>query len=87
VDFTGGVAEKLLLSNFAHNDPNCQLDLFNKLKDAMDDRALLNCNFDVRKSFTDLYLLSVTNFICHPMKAMYFLKIYVLVLCIYNPNW
>jgi calpain-5 len=47
VDFTGGVAEKLLLANFASNDPNSQLDLFNKLKDAMDDRALLNCDFDV----------------------------------------
>ncbi|XP_060570780.1 calpain-5-like [Ruditapes philippinarum] len=53
VDFTGGVAEKLVLANFASNDPTCQLDLFNKLKDAMDDRALLNCNFDCRKEEVD----------------------------------
>ncbi|XP_060570764.1 calpain-5-like [Ruditapes philippinarum] len=53
VDFTGGVAEKLVLANFEPNDPNSQRDLFKKLKDAMDDRALLNCNIDCKKGDID----------------------------------
>jgi hypothetical protein len=62
VDFTGGVAEKLVLANFEPNDPNSQRDLFKKLKDAMDDRALLNCNIDVMKHFQIIY--AFTAFCC-----------------------
>ncbi|XP_045183793.2 calpain-5-like isoform X2 [Mercenaria mercenaria] len=46
VDFTGGVAEKLVLANLGLNDLNAQLDFFTKLKDALDNRALINCNID-----------------------------------------
>ena len=55
VDFTGGVAEKLVLANLGLNDLNAQLDFFTKLKDAIENRALINCNIDVRVTVLKLY--------------------------------
>ncbi|KAL4216640.1 Calpain-6 [Mactra antiquata] len=46
VDFTGGVAEKLVLANLGLTDQNSKLDFFGKLKDALENRALINCNID-----------------------------------------
>ena len=47
VDFTGGVAETLTLSKLSLNDFNSQLDFFTKLKEATENRALINCNIEV----------------------------------------
>lgn len=46
VDFTGGVAETLTLSKLSLNDFNSQLDFFTKLKEATENRALINCNIE-----------------------------------------
>lgn len=47
VDFTGGVAEKLELQKLGVSDTHSQLELFNKVKDALENHALVNCNIDV----------------------------------------
>lgn len=47
MDFTSGVAEQLVLSKINISDDNIRQQLFNKLKDATENRALVNCNIDV----------------------------------------
>ena len=47
VDFTGGVAEKLMLTKFNLSDPEVRMPLFMKMRDACDSRALINCNIEV----------------------------------------
>jgi hypothetical protein len=36
-----------VLANLGLNDLNCQLDFFTKLKEALENKALINCNIDV----------------------------------------
>ncbi|XP_052787580.1 calpain-5-like [Mya arenaria] len=49
VDFTGGVAEKLVLATIGLSDTHSQLGFFEKLKDALDNHALVNCNIQCSK--------------------------------------
>ncbi|XP_063437596.1 calpain-5-like isoform X1 [Mytilus trossulus] len=44
VDFTGGVAEKLVLMNINLQDDQMKMALFRKLRDASENQALINCN-------------------------------------------
>lgn len=48
VDFTGGVAEKLVLTRLDLNDTKIVDQLFYKLKESCDNSALMNCNIEVR---------------------------------------
>ncbi|XP_060064999.1 calpain-5-like [Ylistrum balloti] len=50
VDFTGGVAEKLVMSRININDKNVKKQLFLKLKDASDNKALMNCNIQCQRT-------------------------------------
>ena len=47
VDFTGGVAEKLVLMNINLQDDQMKMALFRKLRDASENQALINCNIRV----------------------------------------
>ena len=47
VDFSGGVAETLKLAKLNLDDFNSQIELFTKLKEASENKALINCNIDV----------------------------------------
>ena len=47
VDFTGGVAETLYLAKLNLVDFNSQVEIFTKLKEAIENRALINCNIEV----------------------------------------
>lgn len=53
VDFTGGVSEKLILAKLQLTDEQSQIHFFNKLKDALDDHALVNCNIDCSREDID----------------------------------
>ncbi|XP_052234356.1 calpain-5-like isoform X2 [Dreissena polymorpha] len=46
VDFTGGVAEKLVLAEIGLSDTHSQMEFFNKLREAVENHALINCNID-----------------------------------------
>lgn len=47
MDFTGGVAEKLVLAKVGVSDTHSQIELFNKVKEALENHALINCNIEV----------------------------------------
>lgn len=47
VDFTGGVAEKLVLTRLDFNDPKITEQLFFKLRESNENSALINCNIEV----------------------------------------
>lgn len=51
VDFTGGVAEKLVLTRLDLNDTKIVDQLFYKLKESCDNSALMNCNIEVRSLY------------------------------------
>ena len=51
VDFTGGVAEKIELKKFSVSDTHSQLEVFNKVKEALDNHGLINCNIEVSESW------------------------------------
>lgn len=53
VDFTGGVPEKLVLAKLQLTDHPSQMTFFNKLKDALDNHALINCNIDCSHQYND----------------------------------
>lgn len=50
VDFTGGVAEKLVLTRLDLNDTKIVDQLFYKLKESCDNSALMNCNIECQKT-------------------------------------
>ena len=47
VDFTGGVAEKLDLAKLDIRSEENKLKLFGKMKEAVDNKSLVNCNIMV----------------------------------------
>jgi len=49
VDFTGGVAEKLVLAEVGLSDTHSQLAFFKKLQEAVENHALVNCNIEVQR--------------------------------------
>ena len=68
VDFTGGVAEKLVLAEVGLSDTHSQLAFFKKLQEAVENHALVNCNIEVRRVLMfELYT--------YPDCALYFVRI------------
>ena len=56
VDFTGGVAEKLVLMNINLQDELMKTALFKKMRDASENSALINCNIQVLLFINYLFL-------------------------------
>lgn len=57
VDFTGGVAEKLVLTRLDLNDTKIVDQLFYKLKESCENSALMNCNIEVSPLYHYDYLI------------------------------
>ena len=49
VDFTGGVAEKMFLSEMQLTDPDVTASIFSDLIDAFDNKSFITCEIQVRK--------------------------------------
>ena len=64
VDFTGGVAEKLDLAKLDIRSEENKLKLFGKMKEAVDNKSLVNCNIMVGMTrvsfFVNLIILYVS---------------------------
>ncbi|KAK3095784.1 hypothetical protein FSP39_019019, partial [Pinctada imbricata] len=50
VDFTGGVAEKIELSKLNMRDEENKLKLFGKMKEAVENKSLVNCNIQCQRT-------------------------------------